>query len=141
MAYPKPDRGQNDARFADVFGNVAAGLGASISQKLHPRWQVRAGQVSKHSCSSPQLSVEVRIEDANLGDSRDRQLVTGRGAAHGLRRGPVIDAERMLAIGCDVGMYPRNTVLGVVVDDLTAKIRAALVLRDAEAIRKFSSIR
>src|SRR5437016_9320192 len=84
------------------------------------------------------LFVEVRIEDPNLGDLRDRQFVAGRGTAHGLGRRPVIDAEGALAIGRDVGMQPRNTVLRVVVDDLAAKTRAALVLRDAEAVRKLS---
>ena len=67
-----------------------------------------------------------------------RGVPTGRGAADGFRRGSVVDAKGTLAIGRDVGMDPRNAVLGVVVDDLPAETRAALVLRDAEAVRKFS---
>jgi hypothetical protein len=35
-------------------------------------------------------------------------------------------------------MDPRNVVLGVILDDRTANTRAALVLRDSEAVWKFS---
>src|ERR1700722_10982599 len=142
---------------------TVAGATASSAQKCSGRIRVRAtlmqrdrddpmfmvrapwkGAQSGHRIGfeacilSPHLPVEVRIKDANLGDPRDRQFVTGRCAADGRRRGPVVDAERMLAIGCDVGMDPGNAVLGVLVDDLTAETRAVVILRDAKAVRKVS---
>src|ERR1700682_4642832 len=87
---------------------------------------------------SGRLFVEVRIEDANLGDLRDGQLVADRGTADGLGCGPVADAKGTLAIGGHVRMNPRDTILGVVVDDCTAKFRAVFALRDAEAVREIA---
>src|SRR5271170_4642679 len=87
---------------------------------------------------SPELFVEVGIQDANLGDPRDGQLVTGRGATDRFRGGSVVDAEASLAIGRDVRMDPRDAVLGVVVYDHTAEIRAGLVLPDGKTVRKIS---
>src|ERR1700733_14972435 len=93
---------------------------------------------SRLSGGSSPLFVEVRIEYANLGNLRNRQLVAGRGPADGLRRGAVINAESTLAIGRDVGMNPGDAVLDVVVDDLAANSRTVLVQRNAEAVRKVS---
>src|SRR5580693_2085864 len=84
------------------------------------------------------LPVEIRIQDAYLGDGRNRQSVPKRSPAYRLGRGTVIDAEGALTIGRDVRMNPCHPILGIVIDDLPAKIRSRLVLWDVEAVRKFA---
>jgi len=93
------------------------------------RWRNRLARTSysrhtrrmRGAAAQSRLFVEIRVEDANLGDLRDRQFVTGRGTADCLRRGSVEDAEGALSIGRDVGMNPRNAILGVVIDDFAAR--------------------
>ena len=50
--------------------------------------------------------VEVRIEDAHLGDLRNGQLAANGSAPHSLGRRPVVKTEGAFAIGGDVGVQP-----------------------------------
>src|SRR5712671_482742 len=84
------------------------------------------------------LSVEIGIEYADFGDLRDGQLVAGRRAPDSLWRRSVVDAVTAPAVGRDIGMDPGHAILGVVFDDLPAQAGTRLVLRDVEALGKFS---
>src|ERR1022692_4979332 len=86
----------------------------------------------------PPSNVKIGVQDAYLGNLRDRQLVAGRRVANRLGRGPVVNAEGPLAVRRNVGVDPSDAVLGVIVDDLTANIRADFILRNRQAVGKIS---
>src|SRR5207302_7371844 len=84
------------------------------------------------------LLVEVRIEDANLGDAFHGELVTARRAANGLGRGPVVDAESLLLVRAHVRVQPRYLLHGVALDDGQACPGAGLIDGNLESVRKLS---
>src|SRR5271166_23544 len=113
----------------------AARPGPLRAQEQKP---ARTAMQAFFSSIPPPSIIKVRVQNANLGDLRDRQLVASRRMANRLRRGPVVDAEGPLAVRRDVGVEPSDAILGIVVDDLTANSRADFILRNGEAIGKIS---
>src|SRR5262245_27090783 len=72
------------------------------------------------SLSRIQLLEEVRVQNPNLGDARDRQLVAVGDATNRLRRRAVVNAEGAFAIGRHVRVDPCNAIFGVVLHYLQA---------------------
>src|ERR1700722_14507302 len=84
------------------------------------------------------LFVEVRIEDAHLGDLRDWQLTANCSAPHSLRCRSVVKTEGAFAIGSYVGMQPGDPVLRIAIDDVSTQLGATLIQRDMKTVWKLS---
>src|SRR5262249_55153869 len=82
------------------------------------------------------LEVEVRVEDANLGDVLDGKVVSLRGLPDRLGIGSVVDAEHLLSVFAHVRVDPGHSLSRIPLDDFEALFRALGVDRSPEPVRE-----
>src|SRR5436305_522462 len=75
----------------------------------------------------PSLPIEVRIEDADLGNAIDRKVTSSCALPDRFRGGSVVDAIGLLFVLADIGMDPGDLLLGVVAHDRETELRSHLV--------------
>jgi len=122
-------------REAQILGLMHDGLRNAANAGPKSR---KESSIASDFIDYSKLVVEVRIEDANLGDPRDRQPVSCRGVTHRLRTGTVVDTVGPHPIRRDVGMHPSDAILRIVVDHRAAETCSRLFRRDFQAFWKLS---
>src|SRR5262245_30410065 len=85
-----------------------------------------------------ELAIELRVEDANLGNAIHRQVVRLSGAANRFRRGCIVSTKSLGAVFAHVRVKPRYTVFVVNQDSLPAKLCTFLIDGNVETFWKAS---
>src|SRR5262245_41305063 len=96
----------------------------------------RGADLNRAALSGRGRGVEVRIEDRDPRDPRDRQAVALPRAADRLGTRGVVDAPRRRAVVTDVRMDPRHAEVFVDPDDAAADVDTGLAERQLEPIGK-----
>src|SRR5262249_41003934 len=85
-----------------------------------------------------ELAIEVRVEDANLGNAIHRQVVRFSGAANRFRRGCIVSTKSLGAVFAHIRVKPRYTVFIVNQGSLPAKLCTFFINGNLETFRKAS---